>query len=44
MSFINIMFNLNFRLTEAPELPKSFLRILYNTYKEPKIVESPLGI
>lgn len=38
------MFNLNFDLKEAPELEKTFLRILYNTYKDPKVVNSPEGI
>jgi len=38
------MFNLNFNLREAPELEKTFLRVLYNTYKDPKIVGSKEGI
>eukprot|EP00347_Sterkiella_histriomuscorum_P023636 403333912 len=34
VSLINIIFNLNFNLTEPRVLPKEFLKLLYKTYKD----------
>ena len=34
ISLINIMFNLNFNLTEQRLLSKSFLKQLYKTYRD----------
>jgi hypothetical protein len=43
LSLVNIMFNLNFSLKGAPKLPESFLRILYNSFKDDAVVKSPTG-
>jgi hypothetical protein len=39
ISVINIMFNLNFNLTEPRLLTKDFLKLLYKTYKDDNLTD-----
>ena len=39
ISLINIIFNLNFNLTEPRVLSKEFLKLLYKTYKDESLKE-----
>ena len=38
-SLINIIFNLNFNLETPSELGLNFLKMLYETYKDPNLVD-----